>query len=149
MRQRNRKRRPVVFYHRTTLESAECVLAKVFRDGEGHYLTRHRHKGVWLSDVPLAVNEGARGDILFKVSLDMNASELDCYEWVEEGKSYREWLVPARVINPRMRLDIVDEYGLLGHHFPSRWLKPLFSESIRNLRRLTELARARHRMKRS
>jgi hypothetical protein len=127
MPQRKRRKRSLVFYHRTTPERAERILVEDFRDGEGYNVTSRLRKGVWLSNNKLHdENEGACGDIMIKVSLDMNASELDRYEWVEEGKPYREWLVPARVINPRMRLDIVDEHGRLGPP-PSRWVNPRFS----------------------
>jgi hypothetical protein len=31
------------------------------------------------------------------------------YEWCEEDKSYREWLIPAQLINERANVCIVDE----------------------------------------
>jgi len=34
-------------------------------------------------------------------------ADLAEYEWIEEGKPYREWLVPAALINPRMGLRVV------------------------------------------
>jgi len=60
-------------------------------------MTTHEHTGVWLSNVPLDVNEGARGDTLLQVELPVET--INDYEWIEEGKPYREWLVPARLIN--------------------------------------------------
>jgi hypothetical protein len=65
--------------------------------------------GVWLSNVPSDQNEGAHGDSLLRVELQMNEATLDEYEWKEAGKGYREWLVPARLINPRMRVQLVHE----------------------------------------
>jgi hypothetical protein len=32
----------------------------------------------------------------------MTDRELSEFEWVEEGKPYREWLIPAEVINPQI-----------------------------------------------
>jgi hypothetical protein len=32
------------------------------------------------------------------VSFSISLSALADYEWIEEGKGYREWLVPAEVI---------------------------------------------------
>jgi hypothetical protein len=32
------------------------------------------------------------------VTFTISETELDDYEWVEEGKPYREWLIPAQVI---------------------------------------------------
>ena len=43
----------------------------------------------------------------------MTDQELSEFEWVVEGKTYREWLIPAEVINPRIRsLEYLDEYAL-------------------------------------
>jgi hypothetical protein len=82
-------------WHRTS--AAKTILAEGFRDAEGYYLTRSLHRGVWVSDVPLDINDGAAGDTL--LSLDVPEHELDECEWIEEGKPYREFLVPADVLN--------------------------------------------------
>jgi hypothetical protein len=43
--------------------------------------------------VPLDVNEGAEGDTLLRIDLSMPESDIADYEWIEEGKPYREWLI--------------------------------------------------------
>jgi hypothetical protein len=45
----------------------------------------------------LGVNEGAKGDavLTFDVPIDL----FERYEWIEEGKPYRESLIPAAVLN--------------------------------------------------
>jgi hypothetical protein len=93
-------------YHRTSAAVAKTILREGFRDGIGTYLTDRGWKGVWLSNVPLDTNEGAEGDTLLQVEL----SEVDIadFEWVEEGKGYREWLVPARMI-PLRSIRIINE----------------------------------------
>jgi hypothetical protein len=41
--------------------------------------------------------KGASGDTLLQIEV---AEEiLASYEWVEEGKPYREWLIPSSVLN--------------------------------------------------
>lgn len=50
--------------------------------------------------VPLEDSEGAEGDTLLEVWLKASESALADYEWVEEDKPYREWLVPAAIVNP-------------------------------------------------
>ena len=91
-------------------------LAEGFRDSHGHYLTQHLHRGVWLSDCPLDVNEGADGDTY--LILDIPEETVNPYEWIEEGKGYREFLVPADVVNrfgpPKVLTD--EEYYELGDH---------------------------------
>ena len=52
---------------------------------------------MWVSDEPLTVNEGAPGDTL--VVLDIPESVVANYEWIEEGRGFREFLVPAEVLN--------------------------------------------------
>ena len=96
----------LTLYHRTSAAVAKAILREGFRDGTGTYLTHQEWTGVWLSDVPLDTNEGAEGDTLLQVKL----SEFDIanFEWIEEGKGYREWLIPARMI-PLRSIRIIDE----------------------------------------
>ncbi len=89
------------FVHRTPRETAEAILARGFRDGEGFYLTADVRKGVWLSDVPV---DSQRGWVTLEVETDLTEADLAKYEWVDEGNYYREWLVPASLINARMRV---------------------------------------------
>jgi hypothetical protein len=89
----------MILYHRTTAAAAADILHDGFRDGVGRYLTSNVWSGVWLSNVPLDSNEGAEGDVLLRVELALDEEDLTRFEWVEEGKYYREWLIPARLIN--------------------------------------------------
>lgn len=53
----------LTLYHRTC--DADAILATGFRDGEGSYGTGTPRWGVWISDVPLDVNEGALKATIF------------------------------------------------------------------------------------
>jgi hypothetical protein len=86
-----------VLYHVTSEEAARSILRDGFLDGRGTYLTIQEWTGVWLSDSPVSVNEGAQGETILAVDIPLDLV-LD-YEWVEEGKPYREFLVPARLVN--------------------------------------------------
>ena len=99
----------IVLFHRTTEEGASAILDAGFRDATGNYLTSQEWTGVWFSNVPLDVNEGAKGDVLLKVSLSLTERDIAPYEWIEEGKPYREWLVPAALVNPAAQVEIVDD----------------------------------------
>jgi hypothetical protein len=89
------------FYHATTAAAAKSILSSLgFKDGAGTYLTDRLWAGVWLSDVPLDINEGAKGDTLLEVLVNASRDLFADYEFIEEGKSYREWLIPAAVLNP-------------------------------------------------
>jgi len=89
------------FYHRTTREAADAILVHGFQDAEGPYMTANIHRGVWISDMPLDVNEGAKGEVLLAVEVAVDVADADQWEWIEEGKLYREWLVPAAWLNER------------------------------------------------
>ncbi|CAN5309220.1 hypothetical protein BH18ACT5_BH18ACT5_06190 [soil metagenome] len=82
-------------YHRT--DHADEILRDGFLDVEDNYMTRNLYRGVWFSDSPLDENEGVTG--LTVLEVDAGAEDLDEWEWVEEHKGYREWLIPAEVAN--------------------------------------------------
>jgi hypothetical protein len=84
------------FYHRTSAEAADVILVSGFKD------CTHRElniRGVWLSNIPLDSNEGATEGPLLQVVLTLPADKMDAWEVVEEGKPYREWCIPAKVVN--------------------------------------------------
>jgi hypothetical protein len=90
---------PLTLYHRTTEANARQIIANGFRDGTGYYLTNRLWSGVWFSDQPLDENEGACGNVLLRIKLDKRRREIAKFEWIEDGKGYREWLMPAALIN--------------------------------------------------
>jgi hypothetical protein len=87
----------IVLYHRTRSASAEAIQSGGFSDRTDYYMTDTLHSGVWFSDRPLDEQEGASGEVL--LSLRVPESAVAPYEWVEEGKPYREWLIPASLAN--------------------------------------------------
>lgn len=84
-------------FHRTPC--GQKIINEGFRDNEATYMTSVMHKGVWLSDIPLSVFEGAKGTDL--LTLEIPEEVLVEYEWVQEepGPTYREFLIPAEVVN--------------------------------------------------
>jgi hypothetical protein len=91
----------IVLYHRTNRTASRAIMRRGFKDTTGYYMIALPTSGVWVSDRPLDVNEGARGDILLRVTVRLGKRDLRKYEWVEEGKPYREWQLPAALINAR------------------------------------------------
>lgn len=99
-------------YHRTTRDAADAILSGGFRDGVGTYLFPEEYslRGVWLSNTLLDANEGARGDTLLEVALDLPSKTLrKKFECIERGKPYKEFLVPAFVFNRFSTIRIVPE----------------------------------------
>lgn len=77
-----------------------------------HTATHRTFAGVWLSADPLEAGQGGvcSGDdtVLLEVDIDLSESDLSRYEWVEEGKKYREFLIPDSIVNSRSRTRISD-----------------------------------------
>lgn len=87
------------YYHRTSAAAAASILRDGFREATGSYgLDTLTLTGVFLSDVPLDCQDGAQGDVLLRVRLPAHRV-MDEFEIVEEAKPYREWCVPARILN--------------------------------------------------
>jgi hypothetical protein len=99
---------PSKLYHRTNRVAARRILRHGFKDSTNYYMTQRMNTGAWLSSVPLDFNQGASGDVLLQVDTDLRENELAQYEWITKNeKGYREWVVPAALINPRMKVSVV------------------------------------------
>ncbi len=96
----------MILFHRTDKEAADAILRDGFRDACGSYGTTHNHRGVWFSNVPLDENEGACGDVLLRVAARFSYKQLAAYEWVSERNGYREWLIPASLVNAHAKVTI-------------------------------------------
>ncbi len=89
----------MILYHRTTEKAANAIISAGFRDATGTYGTGTERTGAWFSVVPFDVKEGAKGDVLLEVNLDVPESAIEAYEWIAEPPSSREWLIPAALAN--------------------------------------------------
>lgn len=76
--------------------AADAILRDGFRDGRG-WIEDLELVGVWLSDRPLEEQDGAKGDT--RLSVEIPEAEIAEYEVFEDGKTYREWCVPAAIVN--------------------------------------------------
>ena len=89
----------MILYHVTSRENAEAIRRDGFRDAPAFSMIANEFRGVWFSDRPLDANGDPRGDTVFAIDLPLSAADLDAYEWKQQGKSYREWLIPAAFVN--------------------------------------------------
>lgn len=96
-----------ICYH--TTDAAVEILRSGFRDTTGSYLF-HDFKltGVWLADNPIDANEGTKGDEILRVEFP-DAVNLNDFEVVEDLKPYREWCVPAALINSHATVTLLSE----------------------------------------
>lgn len=99
----------MIVYHRT--DHTAAILKGGFRDGVGTYgLAPGLVRGVFVSNVPADINEGAAGDELLRMEIDETL--VAEYEIVDVGdhSSFREWCIPAATLNDQARgLRRVDE----------------------------------------
>ena len=98
----------MTLWHRTDRAAAQDIIENGFRDGEGKYLTKNPYRGVWVSDEPLNVSDGACGDTLLRIDFKGDEAEIAEHEWREEGKGFREWLIPAKLLNERAQVSVDD-----------------------------------------
>jgi hypothetical protein len=104
-------------YYRTY--HAKEILAEGFKDTMNYYGSHNLYGGVWFSNNPLDANEGADGDSALMIEIPVNL--IKQFEWVEVGKPYREWCVPAKIVN-RYPLKLLKGYQLdrmIRHRFMS------------------------------
>ena len=87
-------------YHWTF--SAEKILKSGFRGDLGICGGRHiMDDGVWFSDEILGQLDGVEEGMKLLV-IEIPFEDIKEFEWMEEGKGYREWCIPA---------DLVNQYG--------------------------------------
>jgi len=92
-----------------TTDVADAILRDGFRDATGPYMfIGIELTGVFLGDRPMDVNEGAKGDQVLRVELPDDI-DVDDFELIEEGKTYREWCVPAALINEHATVTLMSD----------------------------------------
>jgi hypothetical protein len=131
----------MTLYHCTRSARAQEVLGRGFCGVAGIYMSPKEGHGVWLLDQPLhapAFGGPAEADTLLRVVLNLSEEDITAYEWVEEGKPYRQWLLPASLVDAYSAVTIEPSPAKPqhGHSFPrARALKA----AAHQLPKLTEL----------
>ena len=106
-------------FHVTGNKNAEAILKEGFkegfrgirpgvRDGTGTYLTDREWSGVWISDKPF--NDAHLSDGIALFAIEIPEEDISEFEWVEEGKPYREWLVLAALLDSYGAPVVIDDY---------------------------------------
>jgi hypothetical protein len=94
-------------YHVTSRERAERILADGFRDSTGTYMNERKWTGVWLSDSPAAHYVPWNVDAV--LVLDLPDDEINRHECVQPDLGYRDFLVPAELLNQHPIKHLSDE----------------------------------------
>jgi hypothetical protein len=98
-------------YRWVPTEEASRIMTVGFEDKTSNYLTEQRWGGVFVSDRPLDCSDGVALDatVLLEIHLGLLEADISDYEWVEEGKTYREWLLPAATLNSHGTVRLVSQ----------------------------------------
>ena len=95
-------------YRVTSAAVAAAILADGFKDLTRRPRFADARKGVWLSDRPLHAYVDIWSDTILAVEFECPESELDQFELVEAGNTFREWFIPADFINAHGKITIVE-----------------------------------------
>ncbi len=100
----------MIYYH--TTDAADEILRGGFREIIGSYgFATLDLTGVFLGDSPMTINEGATGDQVLRVEIPDDVDLRD-FELIEDGKPYREWCVPAALINTHATVTLMTDREL-------------------------------------
>ena len=87
-------------FHIASKANAEAILKDGFRDTMGYHHAGQEWTGVWVSSAPLDWSQRQYlndANTLFAIEIPEDA--ISAFEWVEEAKTIREWLIPAALLN--------------------------------------------------
>jgi hypothetical protein len=91
---------PTTIYHSTSIRNAAAILTDGFRDATGSFgFATTMLTGVFFADEPVDENDGAASSEAI-VAVDVpNARTLEQFEIIEDLKGFREWCLPAVMVN--------------------------------------------------
>ena len=98
----------VAFYHGTTRANAEQILRTGFRDVRSNFMTDTELVGVWLSNRQIGKAGDGSCEAYLRVEFEGDESAIEQFEVIEDGKTYREWLVPAQFIASHATVKLAD-----------------------------------------
>jgi hypothetical protein len=109
----------VRLFHRTTVSQAGAIIRAGFQDekwsfgseDESEAEARIKVTGVWLTDRPLAWDDGPPGSATLEVTIDLPEAQVGTFEISGVLDDARLFVVPANVVNPhsKMRIEGVDQ----------------------------------------
>ena len=87
-------------FHIANNTNAEAILKDGFRDVMGYHHAGQEWTGVWVSSEPLDWSQRQylnEANTLFAIEIPEDV--ISEFEWAQEGKLIREWLIPAELLN--------------------------------------------------
>ena len=114
-------------YHRTPSRNVAKILKNGFRDATGTYMTGRVFTGVWFSDRPLDTGcIGGRGwrNQGTLLAIELPDKVFKKYEWLEDGKAYRDSLITAKIVNRYGAPKLISEDEEAELEKQKTWLSP-------------------------
>jgi len=102
-------------FHGTHAKNAANILKRGFRDTTRCYMMNTTVTGVWVSDKILDESESAFCDVVLQIEAKVSKINLDFYEVKEAGKPYREWCIPASILN-KGKISELSQPKAIGKH---------------------------------
>jgi len=102
-------------YHTTNFSKE--ILDQGFKDYTRGFLTNRLWTGVWFSNMPLDESDTIEGDTVLMIEIP--EKKIKRYEWIEEDRRNREFLIPAKIANKYGPPKIVPEDELLTTDYDS------------------------------
>ena len=96
----------MILYRNTSSAAAAEILRDGFRSASEGYMVGHQ-SAVWLSDRPLDESDGSFGEVVLTVIMMLTEAKLAEYEVTDAERGYREWLVPAPIVNAHAKCSIL------------------------------------------
>ena len=98
-------------FHIANNTNAEAILKDGFHDIMGYHHAGQEWTGVWVSSEPLDWSQRQylnEANTLFAIEIPEDI--ISEFEWAEEGKLIREWLIPAELLNSYGPQVVANEY---------------------------------------
>ena len=100
------------FYHGTSAAVADQILVSGFRDAPALWGNDGAIAGIWVSNAPVIATYG---EVCLRLTFTLLPSFFDDYQVVLEdpttGPGYREWVLPANLINQYANIERYDTDG--------------------------------------
>lgn len=102
-------------YHRTTIGEAREIMKRGFQDQKWGFGSEEemaagpqiKVMGVWLCDRVLGDAEGPPGDAVLEVNIEAPEQSLEAFQIADVLPDGRLWVVPAKLLNTRARVRIL------------------------------------------
>lgn len=100
---------PVLYHHSSRTDAKAILERKAFQDDPGMHGASALAAGIFLSDRPQFPPQSQSREALLVVSVALSNIELQQWEVRHEGQTYRQWCIPAVILNANCTIQDMGE----------------------------------------